>query len=76
MKELNDRFALIYTGQRRLARNILRDVVGRYVGNEPDSLYAINEVQRVAALMRFELERGNVDAFAKLLDYDWELSKR
>ena len=38
-KELNERFCLIYTGQRRLARNLLRDVVGRYVGNEPDSLY-------------------------------------
>ena len=25
--------------------------------------------------MRFELERGNIDAFAKLLDYQWELSK-
>ena len=29
-KELDDRFVLIYTGQRRLARNLLRDVVGRY----------------------------------------------
>ncbi|MDY4671160.1 MAG: L-fucokinase [Oliverpabstia sp.] len=75
-KELNDRFALIYTGQRRLARNLLRDVIGRYVGNEPDSLFALNEIQRVAALMRFELERGNVDEFAKLLDYHWELSRK
>lgn len=74
--ELNDRFALIYTGQRRLARNLLRDVIGRYVGNEPDSLFALNEIQRVAALMRFELERGNVDEFAKLLDYHWELSQK
>jgi len=76
LKELSDRFALIYTGQRRLARNILRDVVGRYIGNEHDSLYALNEIQRVAAIMRFELERGNVDAFAELLDYQWELSKK
>ena len=75
-KELNDRFALIYTGQRRLARNLLRDVIGRYVGNEPDSLFALNEIQRVAALMRFELERGKVDEFAKLLDYHWELSQK
>ena len=74
MQELKDRFALIYTGQRRLARNLLRDVVGRYVGNEPDSLYALNEIQRVAALMRFELERGRIDEFAKLLNYHWELS--
>ena len=26
--------------------------------------------------MKFELERGNVDEFAKLLDYHWSLSKR
>ena len=75
-KELNDRFCLIYTGQRRLARNLLRDVVGRYVGNEPDSLYALNEIQRVAALMRFELERGNIDEFARLMEAHWELSKK
>jgi len=75
LKELNERFVLIYTGQRRLARNLLRDVVGRYVGNNSDSLYALNEIQRVAALMRFELERGNVDEFAKLLNKHWELSK-
>lgn len=75
-RELDDRFVLIYTGQRRLARNLLRDVVGRYVGNEPDSLFALEEIQRTAALMRFELERGNIDGFARLLDYHWELSKK
>lgn len=75
-KELDERFVLIYTGQRRLARNLLRDVVGRYVGNESDSLFALEEIQKTAALMRFELERGNVDGFAKLLDYHWELSKK
>ena len=74
-KELNERFCLIYTGQRRLARNLLRDVVGRYIGNEPDTVYALYEIQRKATLMRFELERGNVDAFAKLLSEHWELSK-
>ena len=74
-KELNNRFCLIYTGQRRLARNLLRDVVGRYIGNEPDALYALNEIQKTAALMRFELERGHVDDFAKLLSEHWKLSK-
>ena len=60
-RELNERFCLIYTGQRRLARNLLRDVVGRYVGNEPDSLFALNEIQKVAALMRFELDAGSTN---------------
>ena len=40
------------------------------------SVFALEEIQKVAALMRFELERGNVDGFAKLLDYHWELSKK
>lgn len=74
-EELQERFCLIYTGQRRLARNLLRDVVGRYIGAEPDALYALNEIQRTAALMRFELERGHIDDFAKLLSAHWELSK-
>ena len=76
LTELNERFALIYTGQRRLARNLLRDVVGRYIGNEPDTVYALNEIQRVTALMRFELERGHVDDFAVLLSQHWDLSKK
>lgn len=75
-RELSERFILIYTGQRRLARNLLRDVVGRYLGNEPGSIFALEEIQKVATLMRFELERNNVDGFAKLLETHWELSKK
>lgn len=75
-RELQERFCLIYTGQRRLARNLLRDVVGRYIGNEPDAVFALNEIQRTAALMRFELERGHIDAFAGLMSQHWELSKQ
>ena len=75
-EELAQRFALIYTGQRRLARNLLRDVIGRYVGNEPDSFYALQEIQHLALKMREELENGNVDAFAQLLNRHWELSQK
>ena len=75
-KELNDRFCLIYTGQRRLARNLLRDVVGRYVGNEPDSVFAHKEIQKTAYDMKSALESGDVDEFASLLNYHWELSKK
>ena len=74
-RELNERFCLVYTGQRRLARKILRDVVGRYVGCEPDVMKALDDIQRLAALMRFELERGNVDAFAHILSEHWEQVK-
>ena len=76
MKELNERFCLIYTGQRRLARNLLRDVIGRYISGNPDAVEALYEIQRMAVLMRFELEKGNVDGFARLLTEHWEQSKR
>lgn len=74
-RELQERFAVIYTGQRRLARNLLRDVVGRYVGNVPESLLAHREIQRYAAMMKEDLERGDVDGFARLLDEHWQLSQ-
>lgn len=74
MEELQQRFALIYTGQRRLARNLLRDVVGGYIGNKPEALKALKEMQKVAALMKLELENGELEEFGNLLNKHWELS--
>ena len=75
-KELDERFCLIYSGQRRLARNLLRDVVGRYVGGVEEAVEVLYEIQQTAVLMRFELEKGNIDGFADLLNQHWELSKK
>ncbi len=76
LTELSERFALIYTGQRRLARNLLRDVVGGYIGGRPESVDALSKMQSTAALMKFYLERGDIDEFARLLNEHWELSKQ
>ncbi|MBE6576893.1 MAG: bifunctional fucokinase/L-fucose-1-P-guanylyltransferase [Ruminococcaceae bacterium] len=76
VSKLNERFALIYTGQRRLARNLLREIVGKYIASDPDTLEVLYEIQRVAVLMRFELEKGNIDGFCGLLNAHWELSKK
>lgn len=73
-KELQERFALIYTGQRRLARNLLRDVVGNYICGRTESVQALEEMQRVAVLMQYELQKGDIDRFAQLLNRHWELS--
>ncbi len=74
--QLDERFAIIYTGQRRLARNLLRDVVCKYVGNDRAALEAHYNIQRLAVRMRFELEKGNIDGFARLLDEHWQESRR
>ncbi len=75
-QELQERFALIYTGQRRLARNLLRKVVGNYIGGRKESLEALDEMQKVAALMKFALEKEDIDEFASLLNQHWEISKK
>ena len=75
-QELQERFALIYTGQRRLARNLLRYVVGNYIGGRKESVEALEEMKHLAVMMRYELEQGNVDEFAKLLNQHWEVSKK
>lgn len=74
LKELKERFVIIYTGQRRLARNLLRDVVGNYICGRPESVKALEEMKRVTILMKYELENGNIDRFASLLDEHWKLS--
>lgn len=76
VKELNDRYVLIYTGQRRLARNLLRDVVGSYISSNPETVHALYSIQQIAALMRFELLRGNIDAFGNLFNEHWDLSRK
>ena len=51
-------------------------MVGSYIGARPESVQALEKMASVAALMRFELERGSVDGFAELLNEHWELSKQ
>ena len=46
------------------------------MSGNPDTVEVLYEIQRIAVLMRFELEKGNVDGFAQLLNQHWELSKR
>jgi fucokinase len=66
----------VFTGQRRLARNILREIMGKAVANHPETMRILKEIQRLAVLMAFELEMGSVDRFALLMREHWTLSKR
>ena len=73
--ELDERFAIIYTGQRRLARNLLREVVGNYITGRKETIYALTEMKRVAAGMRDSLIKGSMEQFICEMNHHWELSK-
>lgn len=75
-KELQERFVLIYTGQRRLARNLLREVVGNYIGGRRESVEALTKMKSTAKKMKNALKKGDIDKLAALFNEHWELSKQ
>ena len=50
--------------------------MGGYVGGRLESVAALKDMQPLAVLMKYQLEKGDVDEFAKLLNQHWELSKQ
>ena len=74
-KELNDRFALIFSGQRRLAKNVLREEMNQCIRNDRNALMAVNDIQEFCSNMRFYLLKGDVTSFAKYITKQFELVK-
>jgi galactokinase/mevalonate kinase-like predicted kinase len=64
MGELRDRTLLYYTGYQRMARDILQNVVNRYLDHDPEALRILAPLKRGAERMKNDLERGDIDAFA------------
>ncbi len=58
----------MYTGQRRLAKSIQRKVTTNYAVNNPQILQTLEDARRLAIIMKYELQRGNIDGFASLLN--------
>ena len=75
MEELDKRYFLIYTGERRLSRNLLKEVIQRYMGNIGDNIRALDKIKELADEMSFALESGNIDLFASLLNCHLQYSK-
>jgi fucokinase len=75
-RELNQRLIIIFTGQRRLAKRILREIMGQYILNNPDIKDYLFQIQKIAVMMKFELEKGNLDTFAELMNEHWEINQK
>ena len=75
MKQLKERFCLIYTGERRLQRNLLKDVVKRYIGNVGDNIRALDKIKGLADEMAYARESDNINLFASLLNCHLQYSK-
>jgi fucokinase len=74
--ELAGRLMLVYTGQQRLAKDLLQAVMGRWMGRDPEMVWILGEIGRLAREMRDALTAGDLDAFGELLGEHWSLNKR
>jgi fucokinase len=72
---LRSRMLLLFTGQKRVARNILRTVVGRYLAREPEVLDIIDRLKHGAEEAAQALAAGDIIEFAARLNEYWELKK-
>ena len=74
--ELAERLLLVYTGQQRLAKNLLRAVMSRWMARDPEMVWILGDIARLAIAMRDALETGDVDRFGSLLGEHWVLNRR
>jgi len=67
---------LYYTGLRRLAKNILSEVVGHYLSRDRTSMGTLRELHAYPLLMAEAMTRKSMAEFGQLIDYAWKLNKR
>lgn len=74
-RELEKRLLLVYTGQSRLSGNIISRVMGAYERGEKKTVEALFNLKRIAHETKSALLSGDLEAFARLLDENWQNQK-
>ncbi len=65
---------LYYTGLRRLAKDILHEVVGRYLNRDRAALETLRRLHGFPPLMAEAMARRDMRRFGELIDYAWRLN--
>ena len=66
---------LFYTGIRRVARDLLQQVVGSYLGRETACVQVLHSIKTLALEMSYAMREGDWDYLGSLLDRHWELNQ-
>ncbi len=67
---------LYYTGITRLAKNILQQVVGRYLDRDRLGMATLRNMQALVPQVAEAMSRKDLARFGKLIDTAWELNKQ
>jgi fucokinase len=64
-----------YTGHKRLAKHILREVVMRYLGRDPLAMQALSQLRGVAGQLARAIASLDLERFGTLVHQAWLLNK-
>ncbi len=70
------RTLLYYTGITRLAKNILQQVVGRYLNRDREAMTTLRHIGSLARDVMDTFIRKDIEQFGGLMDVAWQLNKR
>ena len=68
------RTLLYYTGLRRLAKNILHEVVGRYLDRDRSAMETLRRLHAFPPLMAEAMAMRDMGKFGELIDLAWRLN--
>jgi fucokinase len=74
--QTKSRLLLYYTGLKRLAKNILQNIVHRYLARDPLVLDALTRLKAAALELRHAIDTRDLAGFGRGLQTYWDLKKR
>jgi len=76
VSEFYNLFTLYYTGIRRMAKDLLIQVVGRYLAREVEAVQVLHSIKTLASEMAYALREGEWGYLGSLMDRHWELNQK
>jgi len=74
-RDFEQHVVLYYTGIRRVARDLLRQVVGRYLARETATLQVLHSIKTLALEMSHATQEGDWKQLGSLMDRHWKLNQ-
>ncbi|NQT03249.1 MAG: hypothetical protein HQ580_14575, partial [Planctomycetes bacterium] len=72
----NDQTLLYYTGITRLAKDILGQVVGRYLDRDRKTLFTLKQIHSLTQQVAEAMSRKDIRSFGQLVGAAWQLNKQ
>ena len=73
--EFESLMVLYYTGIRRIAKDLLQQVVGSYLARETESVQVLHSIKTLAMEMAYAMQEGDWEHLGGLLDRHWALNQ-